>query len=65
MAQKSASSPEYRRRWGGDEKRIPLGHPKRAARRQRALARQAEEAKRSPMDPRRKAVRLGRASAAA
>lgn len=39
MAQKSTSSPEYRRRWGVAEKRIPLGHPLRAERRRRALDR--------------------------
>ena len=59
------ASPEYIRRWGRTTKRQTLGHPKRQARRDRAAARQAEEAKRSPTDPRRRAVRLGRAKAAA
>ena len=65
MAQKAKSSPEYRRRWGVAEKRIPLGHPKRAERRQRAAVRQAAEALRPVTDPRRRAVRLGRVKLAA
>ena len=64
-AQKAKASPEYRRRWGVEYKRIPIGHPERAERRQRAAERQAEEAKRPITDPRRRAVRLGRVKLAA
>lgn len=59
------ASPEYTRRWGRLTKRQTLGHPKRQERRDRAAARQAEEAKRAPTDQRRRAVRLGRAKRAA
>lgn len=55
----------YHARWGHERKRTIKGHPKRAARRQRALERQAEEARRPVTDPRRKAVRLGHVKAAA
>lgn len=59
------ASDEYRHRWGRTTKRQTLGHPLRAARRQRAAVRHAEEAKRPMNDPRRKAVRLGRVKLAA
>lgn len=39
MAQRAKASPEYRRRWGCTEKRIPVGHPKREARYRRAMER--------------------------
>jgi hypothetical protein len=55
----------YRARWGHERKRTLKGHPLRAARRQRAAERQAEEAKRPANDPRRKSVRLGRVKLAA
>lgn len=58
------ASDEYRRRWGRITKR-QTWHPKRQERRERAAARQAEEAKRPITDPRRKAVRLGRVKQAA
>lgn len=71
-AQRTEASEAYKDRWGHHErdgsprqKRVPIGHPLRAARRRRAAERQAEEAKRPMNDPRRKAVRLGRVKLAA
>lgn len=55
----------YRVRWGHERTHILKGHPERQARRERAAARQAEEAKRPLTDPRRRAVRLGRVKQAA
>ena len=53
----------YVARWGHKRTPKPLTHPKRQARRERALARQAEEAKRLMNDTRRKKVRLAAQSA--
>lgn len=50
----------FKARWGHERERIAT-HPRRAARQQRALLRQAEEAQRPVSDPRLKAVRLARA----
>ena len=50
----------YRVRYGNDRKRITKGNPKKQARKERALVRQAEEEKRPANDPRRKQVRLSK-----